>query len=377
MTEETPTAQQIPEPEPEGGESRPRRLLRSRRDRMIAGVAGGLGDYFGVDPVIVRIGFGISLFFGGLGALAYLALALFVPDEEGGAPAFPRSRTLTIAGILVLIAIATPLAGFGIFHHGHLLGALWLIVPVGLAIAVYAVLRDRRAAITPLRVLGAVVLVSIAAVGLVALSVVAAFATATGHGLAIALLVVAGGAIIAAAALRGGARILIAPALALALGVGVASAADLNFRGGIGDRSYTPTAGRAIPNDGYRLGVGRLAIDLRALQWKSGTVHHLAAHLGAGELVVAVPSKVCVDANAHVGAGDSRVLGQQADGVDVDNDQNAGASAKPRLVLNASVDAGELRVVNDDDADLGDHDLFVGIPDQALRDASVRACAAR
>jgi phage shock protein PspC (stress-responsive transcriptional regulator) len=376
VTEETPPTQQIPEPQPEGGGNRPRRLLRSRRDRMIAGVAGGLGDYFGVDPVIIRIGFGVSLFFGGLGALAYLALALFVPDEEGGAPAFPRSRTLTIAGIIVLIAIATPLAGFGIFHHGHLLGALWLLVPIGLAVAVYAVLRERHTAITPLRVLGAVILVSIAAAGLLALSAVAAFATATGHGLAVALLVVAGGAIIAAAALRGGARILIAPALALALGVGFAAAADLNFRGGIGDRTYAPTAARTIPGDGYRLGVGRLAVDLRGLPWKPGTVLRLKAHLGAGELEVAVPSRVCVDASAHVGAGDSRVLGQQADGFDVDNDQNTGTSAKPRLVLDASVDAGELRVINDDDADIDAHGPFFGISDDALRQASTRACAA-
>ncbi len=376
MTDETPTTQQSPEPPPQGDGHHPRRLLRSRRDRVLAGVAGGLGDYFGVDPVIIRIGFGVSLFFGGLGALAYLALALFVPDEEGGAPAFPRSRGLTIAAIIVLIAIATPLAGVGIFHHGHLLGALWLLVPIGLAVAVFALLRERRGAITPLRVLGAVLVVSLAAAGLLALSAIAAFATATGHGLAIALLIVAGGALIAAAALRGGARILIAPALALALGVSVATAADLNFRGGIGDRTYTPTAAHTIPAAGYRLGVGRLAVDLRALPWKPGAVIDVKAHLGAGELTVAVPAKVCVDANAHVGAGDSRVLGQQADGFDVDNDQNTGSSATPRLVLDASVDAGELRVINDDDADIDAHGPFTGISDEALRDASTRACAA-
>ena len=63
---------------------RPRRLMRSGDDRMIAGVAGGLGDYFDIDPVIFRIGFGVSVFFGGLGLIAYLALALLVPSSEGG-----------------------------------------------------------------------------------------------------------------------------------------------------------------------------------------------------------------------------------------------------------------------------------------------------
>ena len=57
------------------------RLLRSSSDRVIAGVAGGLGDYFGVDPVLFRIGFGLSILFGGLGVLAYLLLAVFVPTD--------------------------------------------------------------------------------------------------------------------------------------------------------------------------------------------------------------------------------------------------------------------------------------------------------
>src|SRR5437764_9520995 len=62
-------------------EEAPRRLLRSSDDRVLAGVAGGLGRYFGVDPVIFRIGFGLSVFFGGLGLLAYVLLALFVPTD--------------------------------------------------------------------------------------------------------------------------------------------------------------------------------------------------------------------------------------------------------------------------------------------------------
>ena len=64
-TQVMPPADPPPEPQPEGT----KRLLRSRSDRMLGGVAGGLGDYFRVDPVIFRIGFGVTLFFGGLGAL--------------------------------------------------------------------------------------------------------------------------------------------------------------------------------------------------------------------------------------------------------------------------------------------------------------------
>ena len=63
------------------GRGAPRRLRRSSSDRVLVGVAGGLGRYFGVDPVIFRIGFVISVLFGGIGALVYLLLAVFVPTD--------------------------------------------------------------------------------------------------------------------------------------------------------------------------------------------------------------------------------------------------------------------------------------------------------
>lgn len=58
-----------------------RRLRRSRTERIGAGVAGGLGEYFGVDPVIFRVLFATSAFFGGAGVLAYLIAWAAIPDE--------------------------------------------------------------------------------------------------------------------------------------------------------------------------------------------------------------------------------------------------------------------------------------------------------
>ena len=59
-----------------------KRLYRSRSDRMIAGVAGGLGDYFNIDPTIVRLIFVFFVIFGvGSGVLAYFILMLLVPEE--------------------------------------------------------------------------------------------------------------------------------------------------------------------------------------------------------------------------------------------------------------------------------------------------------
>ena len=62
-----------------------RRLYRSRSDRMISGVCGGLGQYFSIDPVIIRLAFVLVTLAGGAGLLAYIILALVVPEEGAGA----------------------------------------------------------------------------------------------------------------------------------------------------------------------------------------------------------------------------------------------------------------------------------------------------
>jgi len=62
------------------------RLTRSRSERVIWGVCGGLGIYFGVDPVIVRLIFLVLALTTGIGFLAYPLLALAMPNERPGAP---------------------------------------------------------------------------------------------------------------------------------------------------------------------------------------------------------------------------------------------------------------------------------------------------
>jgi phage shock protein PspC (stress-responsive transcriptional regulator) len=59
----------------------PRRLYRSRRDRRIAGVAGGVAEYLEVDPTVIRVLWIISIFFGGFGLLLYIIMAFIVPLE--------------------------------------------------------------------------------------------------------------------------------------------------------------------------------------------------------------------------------------------------------------------------------------------------------
>ena len=65
-------------------------LSRVRDDRIIGGVAGGLGRYFGIDPVIFRIGFFASLFLGGAGIALYIAAWLLIPEEGHEQSVFGR-----------------------------------------------------------------------------------------------------------------------------------------------------------------------------------------------------------------------------------------------------------------------------------------------
>lgn len=302
----------------------PRKLMRSRGDRMIAGVAGGLGRYFNVDPMIFRIGFGLSVLFGGFGLIAYLVAALFIPDDAGDAIVTRGGRA----------------AGVG-------------------------------------RVLGIMLLGAVALVGLGVLSTGAAFVTGLGYGLAVVALIAVIGLALIALSFRGGARWLIVPALALSIGVGVAAAADLDLEGGVGKRDYRPSSAAAIPADGYELGVGRLAVDLRDIDWSPDRVIDLTVRVGAGEAVIAVPSDVCVVADAHAGAGDLRIAGQQADGWDVDTSTGDGSRSTPQLRIHADVDVGQIRVLNDDSAEIlgANHfDRSFRGDDSASRAANSEAC---
>jgi phage shock protein PspC (stress-responsive transcriptional regulator) len=61
----------------------PHRLTRSSTDKYISGISGGLGEHFGIDPTIVRVGwvFG-TLVTGGAALLAYAALLVIVPRDD-------------------------------------------------------------------------------------------------------------------------------------------------------------------------------------------------------------------------------------------------------------------------------------------------------
>src|SRR3954453_12617298 len=100
----------------------PRKLTRSRDDRVVGGVCGGMGRYFNVDPLFFRIGAVALAFVGGAGLLLYLAALVLVPSEDAPArPADegPRNRALLIVAVIVGIVVAFPfLLGGGLFLAG-------------------------------------------------------------------------------------------------------------------------------------------------------------------------------------------------------------------------------------------------------------------
>ncbi len=59
----------------------PRNLYRSLKNRRIAGVCGGIAEYLGIDPTVVRLIWILSCFLGAAGVLAYLIAWVIIPEH--------------------------------------------------------------------------------------------------------------------------------------------------------------------------------------------------------------------------------------------------------------------------------------------------------
>jgi phage shock protein PspC (stress-responsive transcriptional regulator) len=325
-------------------EAGPRRLYRSRSDRVIGGVCAGIARYFNIDPVIVRIAAVALIFLGGTGIVAYIAALLLMPNEgEGGGPAEPPRRGVAVAGaILLVIAIGVALP----FHGGWWDG--WSLVPLGLvAIAgllVWRLASGQRPQGDARAVLRAMVL----GVALIALCFCLAFgsawaAAAGGNGVVAAVVIAAGLALIAGAFIGDRARWMILPALAIALPAGAVAATNFDVKGGYGDKTYRPASVGAI-RDSYRLGAGKLVVDLRGAHLRPGS-HAIKLRLGVGEAQLLVPRNVCVSTRTHLGIGGVQVFDRDGGGIDVDRQEERDAApGTPRLVVDANVGIGAFQV---------------------------------
>ena len=322
----------------------PRRLLRSREDRMIGGVCGGLGRYFNVDPILFRIGMVVLAVVGGAGLLLYLAGLLLVPSEPltaGDEPATGSRSTLVVVGVVVLLVVSWP------FLLGGGLIAAAVLVPIA-ALAITGVLvwwlvsgegpsgEPRDIALRATLGVGVLILSFALALG-------GAIAAATGGGAIVAGVLIAAGLAIAAGAFVRPVRWLILPAVLLTLSTGGVAAADISLDGGVGDRQYRP-ASMSDLRDHYELGAGELEIDLRDLELPPGDTP-LEIDLGMGDARLVVPTDVCVASKIDVGVGEVNVLGRSNEGVDVSFEERPDAPpAASRLVLDAEIGLGVIEV---------------------------------
>lgn len=120
------------------------RLRRSRTDRKVAGVAGGLARHLDVDPLILRVAFVVLVFFGGAGLILYGACWLLVP-EDGSERATINldDRTRSVALLIVGVIAAAALIGDS-------WGAFWFPWPVAVValIALWILTRNNPQAPT-------------------------------------------------------------------------------------------------------------------------------------------------------------------------------------------------------------------------------------
>jgi phage shock protein PspC (stress-responsive transcriptional regulator) len=330
MTETPPTVPQPEEP--------PRRLTRSTDDRLIGGVAGGLGRHLNIDPLAIRITFVILTFAGGLGLLAYLMCLVFVPTDDPSAPPLKWGLARTIgAGLLAVAALAILIPDW---FWGPQLPLL--LVAGAVVYLLVRMLRDdggTHAGRVAARIGIGIVLVALAAGGFVA----AAAGTALGGGIVVAGLVIACGVGLVGGAFRGGARWLIAPALVLALPLGAVAATDLDVRGTWGDRTFHPGTAAELAG-GYEMGVGSMKVDMRDVDLPAGRTD-LRLDLGMGEIQVLVPEDTCVTTDAEVGVGAVNVGDGDQGGIDVDvSDDRSAAPGVEELHVIADVGIGHVAV---------------------------------
>lgn len=103
-----------------------KRLCRSRTEKILGGVCGGLGDYFAIDPMWFRIGFVVLALGGGSGILIYLLMCLIVPEQPEGYEPVPGARTSVNGGCRDRNRPHVRRDGRPGEHHGALVGAVLL-----------------------------------------------------------------------------------------------------------------------------------------------------------------------------------------------------------------------------------------------------------
>ena len=278
-------------------------LRRSRTDKILGGVCGGLAEYSSIDALLWRVGFVALTLAGGAGVIVYLLLWVLMPAGPPGqpgsagelqerAPAGPRSPVpgLTIAALLIVVgflALVTNVSNWDIGARGFL-GSALLVVGLGLVAAAFIGGRTARGGLLTLGVVLSLALI--------------ASSTVNWHG--------AGG-------------------------------------GGVVDRTYRPATVAEV-QDVYRSGAGDVTVDFSRLdQSTSATTVTTRVEHGVGDLKVIVPRSADVQLLVEQGIGDLKVFdrGAAADGFfPGTGSQPWTDDGKPEFVLTINSGLGDVEV---------------------------------
>jgi phage shock protein PspC (stress-responsive transcriptional regulator) len=147
MDDMTDTQEQPSGPRVDGEQMRDvSRLRRSRTDRYVAGVAGGLGRHFDIDPTVIRVVLAVLTLFGGAGLLVYVAVWVLVPEEgEQRAPIGVGSELQKVLLIAAAVVAACIVFGTPFAHSGWAWGFPLPLLLIGLiALWIYSLVRRDR-----------------------------------------------------------------------------------------------------------------------------------------------------------------------------------------------------------------------------------------
>jgi phage shock protein PspC (stress-responsive transcriptional regulator) len=267
-------------------------LRRSRSNRMLAGVAGGLGAYFELHPAVFRVSFVVLTLMGGAGILIYVAAALVMPDEgkeDSAATAALRRRrpwVLVVLGLMAVVLLAV-LSEVPVWPQGDAWPFLLIAGALALWLTWFAVAGVRRGLLR--------------AVGFVVASVAV-------------LLVV--------------------------LVAGFLATFDVHLGDGVDERTVAPATVDALDRR-YELGIGELVFDLRSVDFPLGETR-LDVRVDAGRIHLLLPDDVALRAVTEARLGEIDLLGRRVEGWEVDEQVNE--TGLRVLVLDAEVGIGEIDI---------------------------------
>lgn len=378
-------------------EERAHPLVRTHEGRIIAGVATGVALRLDIPLWLVRLGFVVLTFFGGLGIALYLAAWLLMRDEHetesiasrlvgriDGAAGWVGVSLVGLAALIFLdttgvlsgdLAAALVLAVIGVLLYRGELGGRTTgtaqeppseaeaptspsqeISPMNTAppssaaasepktVKVAAPPPPPRPPREPSKLGPLTFAFGFIVLGLVGMFdvLLTDFDPNARHYWSIGLTITGLGLLVGA--WFGRARGLIALGVILVPIVVASPLADLEIQGSIGERNVEVESVSAIEAS-YELGVGSMVLDLSDVEFDGQTVES-SAEVGIGELVVLVPDTVMVVVDGEAGIGEVELFGRSSNGVGVDrSDTSDGESGTLTLDLSIGIGSIEVREV--------------------------------